>query len=122
MAKKEYLKMEDVPDFPGFETHRDIDYLKSTPESWSEDYRRVFKSEQTAKRNTTRMFVYSKQLLGLLIQSIDQTNELVVEVGRLREMLSECYPYVKDVADWGNAYDKDLKNRVFDSCGIKQKS
>ena len=85
---KEYLKMADIPDFPGFETPGDIDYLKSTPETWGDDYRRIFKSEQTAKRNTTRMFMYSKNLLGMLVQSIESTNELVAEVERLRAELA----------------------------------
>ena len=61
----------------------------------------------------------SKDSCELIAHAVSSHDELVAEVERLRDTLSECYPYVKDVADWGNSYDKDLKNRVFDSCGIK---
>ncbi|MGL4638383.1 MAG: hypothetical protein ACRCVX_01420 [Shewanella sp.] len=47
--------------------------------------------------------------------AINSHDELVAEVERLRLMISECYPYIKDRADWGNEYEVDLANRLFDA-------
>ena len=47
--------------------------------------------------------------------AINSHDELVAEVERLRLMISECYPYIKDKADWGNEYEVDLADRLFDA-------
>ena len=53
-----------------------------------------------------------------VLHAINSHDELVAENERLRELLSECYPYIKDASDWGGEYDNDLKSRVFDECGV----
>ena len=57
----------------------------------------------------------SPQVAKLAAHAINSHDELVAEVERLRLMISECYPYTKDKADWGNEYEVDLANRLFDA-------
>lgn len=47
--------------------------------------------------------------------AINSHDELVAEVERLRLMISECFPYIKDKADLGNEYEVDLAGRLFDA-------
>ena len=60
----------------------------------------------------------SKQACEYAAHATSSHDELVAENERLRELLSECYPYIKDASDWGGEYDNDLKSRVFDECGV----
>ena len=60
----------------------------------------------------------SKHACEYAANAISSHDELVAENERLLELLSECYPYIKDASDWGGEYDNDLKSRVFDECGV----
>ena len=50
-----------------------------------------------------------------ICHAINSHDELVEEVERLRLLLSECYPFIKDCSDWGRPYDVDLRDRVFNA-------
>ena len=55
----------------------------------------------------------SKHCSEYAAHAINSHDELVAEVERLRGLLSECYPFIKDCSDWGGSYDVDLRDRVF---------
>lgn len=56
-----------------------------------------------------------RKTMDAMERAINSHDELVAEVERLRLMISECYPYIKDKADWGNEYEVDLADRLFDA-------
>ena len=57
----------------------------------------------------------SKHCSEYAAHAINSHDELVEEVERLRLLLSECYPFIKDCSDWGRPYDVDLRDRVFNA-------
>lgn len=60
-------------------------------------------------------YVELKAIQVAAAHAINSHDDLVAEVERLRLMISECYPYIKDKADWGNEYEVDLADRLFDA-------
>lgn len=92
---KEYLKMADVKSLRG-ELVSDGVSLVMGGDGWFGD-------------------MVSEQAAHAASHAINSHDELVAEVGRLCLMISECYPYIKDKADWGNEYEVDLADRLFDA-------
>lgn len=88
----------------------------------------VFKTAVVARRNDDAMTLndgafggfelsefYNMDECQYAAHAINSHDELVAEVEKLRMMIKECYPYIKDKADWGNEYEVDLANRLFDA-------
>ena len=55
-----------IPDFPESMGASDLDYTTDVPESWDEDFKRLWVELQVCQRNKNRLHNYAKQLRELL--------------------------------------------------------
>jgi len=96
MAQKEYLKMADVFDesVDAITTHYGItNAIVELSSATLGDFVTLTHAQYAA-------------------HAINSHDELVADVERLRGLLGEVFPYVKDVKTWGRQYESDLVKKV----------
>ena len=104
----DYLRMSDVFEGKVKAKHVDEDALEELNNGEDSGKNWTFEDDRY-------WLAMSYEHAGYAAHAVNTHDDLVAEVERLRLMLSECYPYIKDKADWGNEYEVGLADRVFDA-------